>query len=319
MTYAILGANGAVGQELVPVLAGRGKALRVVGRSIEKSKKLFSRYEPQVQYAQADLADPEQAARVCEGVDTLFYLVGVPYTDFGQHPKLSRIVLDAAKRASVRRLVHLSTVYPYGVPRTAVVDESHPREPVTFKGRMRKEQEDLVLAAHDSGGMRTVLVRPPDFYGPTSEQSYVYSMFKAAREGTRADVIGPIDAPHEFIFVPDLARTLAELAELEEAYGQAWNLGGPGTISTRRFAELVFAQAGREPNLRVATKFLLRVMGLFNPFLREVLEMHYLWTNPVILDDRRIHALLPGLRKTSYEEGIRLTYQAMFSASTRPS
>jgi nucleoside-diphosphate-sugar epimerase len=309
--YAILGANGAVGQELAPVLAASGRPFRVVGRSIEKSKKLFSQYEPHVQFAQADLADAEQAATACQGVDTLFYVVGVPYTDFGQHPRLSRIVIEAARRAGVRRFVHLSTVYPYGSPRTATVDESHPREPVTFKGRMRKEQEDVVLAAHESEGMQTVILRPPDFYGPTSEQSYVHSMFKAAMEGTRADVIGPIDAPHEFIFVPDLARTLVQLAETDGAYGQAWNLGGPGTISTRRFAELVFAQAGREPNLRVATKFLLRVMGLFNPFLREVLEMHYLWTNPVILDDRRIHALLPGVQKTPYEEGIRLTYERM--------
>lgn len=35
--------------------------------------------------------------------------------------------------------------------------------------------------------------------------------------------------------------------------------------------------------------------------------MHYLWTTPVILDDTRLRHLLPELRKTPYEEGIRLT------------
>jgi hypothetical protein len=58
---------------------------------------------------------------------------------------------------------------------------------------------------------------------------------------------------------------------------------------------------------------MLRVMGLFNPFLREVVEMHYLWTTPVALDDRRLRQLLPNLRKTSYEYGVQATLESMRS------
>ena len=56
---------------------------------------------------------------------------------------------------------------------------------------------------------------------------------------------------------------------------------------------------------------MLRVLGLFNPVLREVVEMHYLWTTPVKLDDTRLRQLLPNLYKTPYAEGIRLTMDAM--------
>jgi nucleoside-diphosphate-sugar epimerase len=120
-------------------------------------------------------------------------------------------------------------------------------------------------------------------------------------------VIGPIDTPHEFVFVPDLAEVLFALASKPEAYGQAWNIGGPGLITTRRFAELVFAAAGKPLRLRVAGRTTLRIMGVFNPFFREVAEMHYLWTTPVALDDSRLRRLLPDLRKTSYEDGIQQT------------
>ena len=65
---------------------------------------------------------------------------------------------------------------------------------------MRKEQEDLVLAADNPKGMRTTILRPPDFYGPDSELSYVRAIFDAALKGGTANVIGPIDTPHEFIF-----------------------------------------------------------------------------------------------------------------------
>ena len=179
---------------------------------------------------------------------------------------------------------------------------------------MRKEQEDIVLSAHGCGSLRTLLVRPPDFYGPEAELSYVRSLFEKALHGGTADLIGPLDTPHEFIYVPDLAKVLVAIAGREEAYGQAWNAAGPGTITTRRFAELVFAAAGRKPKLRVAGRNMLRLLGLFNPFLREVKEMHYLWTNPVLLDDARLRALLPDMVKTPYEEGIRLTLAAMRQA-----
>lgn len=315
MEYAIFGAGGAVGRELVPVLVAAGKSVRVVGRSPERLRREFSKYGNAVELCEADLSKPDEAAIAAKDVETIVYLVGVPYTQFAMHPKLSRIAVDAAVSSGVRRFVHISTVYPYGKPQHEMVNESHPREPHTFKGRMRKEQEDIVLGADGKNGMRTVVLRPPDFYGPTAELSYVRAIFDAAASGGTANVIGPIDTLHEFIFVPDLAATVFALAEKEEAFGEAWNVAGAGLITTRRFADLVFEARGRRGKLRVANKFILRVLGIFDPFLREVQEMHYLWTSPVALDDGRLRALLPDLSKTPYEEGIRLTLEAM---SERP-
>ena len=309
--YALFGATGAVGKALAAKLAERGQSFRVVGRSEERLQQNFRLYEPLVEYCAADLSDSVAAARAAAGVDTIFYTVGVPYPQFEQHPKLTRVALEAAAAARVRHFVHLSTVYPYGVPQQEFVSESHPRNPKAFKGQMRKEQEDLVLAADNPKGMRTTILRPPDFYGPDSELSYVRAIFDAALKGGTANVIGPIDTPHEFIFIPDLAETLIALSEKEEAYGKAWNIAGPGLITTRQFAELVFGAVHEKPRLRVAGKFMLRVLGLFNPFLREVVEMHYLWTAPVKLDDTRLRQLLPNLHKTPYTEGIRATIDAM--------
>ena len=311
--YALFGATGSVGKALAAKLAERGQPFRVVGRSEERLREDLRAYEPLVEYCAADLSDRVAAARAAAGVDTIFYTVGVPYTQFEQHPKLTRVALEAAAAAGVRHFVHLSTVYPYGVPQQEFVSESHPRNPAAFKGRMRKEQEDLVLAADNPHGMRTTILRPPDFYGPDSELSYVRAIFDAALNGGTANVIGPIDTPHEFIFVPDLAETLIALSEKEESYGKAWNVAGPGLITTRQFAEQVFGAVHQKPRLRVAGKFMLRVLGLFNPILRELVEMHYLWTTPVKLDDTRLRQLLPDIHKTPYPEGIRQTIDAMRS------
>ena len=312
--YGLFGATGSVGKALAAKLAERGQPFRVVGRSEERLRRDFRAYEPLVEYCASDLSDRVATARAAGGVDTIFYTVGVPYPQFEQHPKITRVALEAAAAAGVRYFVHLSTVYPYGVPQQEFVSESHARNPKAFKGRMRKEQEDLVLAANNPKGMRTTILRAPDFYGPDSELSYVHGIFDAAVNGGTANVIGPIDTSHEFIFVPDLAETLIALSEKEEAYGKAWNVAGPGLITTRQFAEQVFGAVHQKPRLRVAgSKVMLRVLGVFNPFLREVIEMHYLWTTPVKLDDTLLRQLLPDLHKTSYTEGIGATINAMRS------
>ena len=314
MKYAIFGATGTVGKALAAELAKRGSSFRVVGRSNETLRRHFHAYEPLVEYCEADLSEPLAAARAAAGVDTIFYTVGVPYTQFALHPKLIKIALEAATSAHVSRFIHVSTVYPYGIPETDFVNESHPRNPIAFKGKMRKEQEDLVFAADKPGGMRTTILRPPDFYGPDAELSYARSIFDAAVKGGTANVIGPVDTLHEFIFVPDLAENLLALSEKTEGYGQAWNVAGPALITTRQFAELVFGAVHQKPRIRAAGKFVLRVLGLFNPLMREVVEMHYLWTTPVKLDDSRLRKLLPNLKKTPYVEGIEATIKAMKAA-----
>jgi hypothetical protein len=115
----------------------------VVGRFEERLRPDFARYEPLVEYCAADLSDSANAARAAGAVDTLFYTVGVPYPQFQQHPKLTGVALKVAAAAGMRRYVQVSTVYPYGVPQQEFVSESHPRNPTAFKGRMRKDQEDL--------------------------------------------------------------------------------------------------------------------------------------------------------------------------------
>ena len=173
-----------------------------------------------------------------------------------------------------------------------------------------------MLAAHSDDGMQTVILCPPDFYGGDSELSHTYRIFDAALTGKTADVIGPVDIPHEFVYVPDLADTLLKLSRKDDAYGKQWNLAGVGLITIREFAEKVFALAGGKPKLRSANKLVLRVMGLFNPIMREFVEMYYLMDEPLYVDDARLRTLLPNLKKTTYDDGIKETLEAIREPTT---
>lgn len=309
---ALFGAAGAIGKSIATALRERGMSYRVVGRKREELQKAFGADA----LAEIVTWNPDDAASVraaAQGIDTLIYLVGVPYNHFELHPILMQKTLDGAIAEGVKRVVLIGTVYPYGFPQTPNVTETHPRNPQTFKGKMRKEQEDIVLKAHADGKIQATILRLPDFYGPGVEASFLHLLFTAAAKGGTADMIGPIDRPHEFVFVPDVGVVVLDLAAKPEAYGHWWNFAGAGVITQQEIADQVFAMAGRKPKLRVVGKTMLRLIGIFKPLIREFVEMHYLETDPILMDDRALHQLLGQIHKTSYAEGLKLTlasYQA---------
>jgi nucleoside-diphosphate-sugar epimerase len=307
---AIFGAAGALGNVIAPELERRGIPFRVVGRTRSKLEQSFGKLR-QAEIVTADLANITAATEAARGTDTVIYAVGVPYTNFELHPKLMRTAVDAIAAAGVERLVVLSSVYSYGVPQTQKVAETHPRVPVSKKGQFRKEQEDIAMAANQTGLLKSMVVRLPDFYGPYADVSLANPVFRAALAGKTANWLGPVSTPHEFVFVPDAGPVIAELASRDECYGEAWNLAGVGTITAQGFIQKIYQALGREPKVRSAGQTLLRVLGWFNPLMRELPEMLYLQETPVLLDDEKLRRKLGDVHKTTYDEGIRLTLDWM--------
>ncbi|WP_442514472.1 NAD-dependent epimerase/dehydratase family protein, partial [Pseudomonas promysalinigenes] len=86
-----------------------------------------------------------------------------------------------------KQVLLIGTVYTYGLPQTSPLREDHPRNPHTFKGRMRKAQEDLLMQADSTGRIRAAVLRLPDFYGPGVEASVLHGAIKAAAQGGTAD------------------------------------------------------------------------------------------------------------------------------------
>ena len=310
---ALFGAAGAIGKSIAQALAAQGRPYRVVGRSEASLRQAFGA-DPLAEIVTWNTDSTESIQAAATGIDTIVYLVGVNYWQFELHPQLMRKTLDGAIAAGVRNIVLIGTVYPYGRARTTPVREDHPREPHTFKGRMRKAQEDLLLEAHAQGRINATVLRLPDFYGPGVETSLLHGAAVAAVRGGTADLIGPIDQPHEFVFVPDVGPVVAKLVDTPEAYGHVWHLAGAGVTTQRDLVDEMGRVVGHKVKYRVAGKTMLRVLGLFNKLIRELPEMNYLLTDPLILDDAALQRLIGAVRKTPYAEGIRRTLAAVAPA-----
>ncbi|HEV7180362.1 MAG TPA: NAD-dependent epimerase/dehydratase family protein [Candidatus Baltobacteraceae bacterium] len=293
----IVGATGAIGATVAAALAAEGASFETIARTSGSRT-----WNPE---------EPATVRAAFQGLDTLVYCVGVDYTKFGLHPKVMRATIEGAVAAGVKRILLIGTVYAYGRPQSLPIREDHPRAPHTYKGRMRKEQEDLVLQAHADGRIEGAVLRLPDFYGPGTDKSLLSGAFTAAANGGTAQVIGPIDRPHQYVFIPDVGPLVARVIREPRIWGKGWHFAGSGTIVTRALLEKIFAAAGRPMKLQVANKLMLQAVGLFNPMMRELAEMHYLVTDPVVMDDSALRALLGDVHATPYDEGVRLTLEAL--------
>jgi len=303
-SIALFGATGPVGRSIANALNAAEHPYRVVGRTAASLEKAFGG-DPLAEITTWDPDCPASIVAAAESIDTLIYMVGVPYDQFHLHPVLMQKTIDGAVEAGVKHILLIGTLYPFGMPQAPLVSAAHPREPHTYKGSKRKEQEDVLMQADRSGRIRATILRLPDFYGPGVERSFVHGVFTAIASGGAAQMISPVDVPHEFVFIPDVGPVVVKAALEPKAYGRTWNLGGVGTITQRDFAQRAFAMGGRKPRIQTIGKTLLRLIGFFNPVMREMVEMHYLLAKPIIVDDRALSELLGGLEKTSYDEGIR--------------
>ncbi len=306
---AVFGAAGAIGPVVAAELERRAIPFRVVGRNRTRLQTAFGKMA-QAEIFDADLSDPRFAGAAARGIDTIIYSVGLPYPSHHLHPALMRTTVEAAIAMGVARLVLVSSVYAYGVPRASRVSETHPRQPETRKGQYRKEQEDIVLEA-GAKGLATLVVRLPDFYGPGADNSLANPVFRAALAGKTANWLKPLNTFHEFVFVPDAGPVIVDLAECSDCYGEAWNFAGPEEINTLDFITRIYRAVGRSPKYRAIGRGLLKLLGRFNPLLKELVEMQYLQETPVLLDDTKLRTRFPSLHKTSYDDGIRQTLDWM--------
>jgi nucleoside-diphosphate-sugar epimerase len=309
MKPVLLGATGAIGESVAAELRKRGESYRAVGRDRASLERTFGS-DPLAAIAVWNPDDASSVRAALRGADAIVYLVGVPYNHFELHPVLMRQTLDAAIAEGVGQMLLVGTVYPYGRAQQTPAREDHPREPHTFKGKMRKQQEDLLLEADAAGKIRGTVLRLPDFYGPRVKNSFLDGVFNAAAKGGTANLIAPIDRPHQFVYVPEVGPVVLELLRHPEAHGRWWHLAGDGTASMQEIVAMVGQLAGKPIKTRAAGLGMLRVIGLFQPIMRELVEMNYLLTDPFVMDDSALRALLGNVKTTPLEEGLRQSLEA---------
>jgi nucleoside-diphosphate-sugar epimerase len=298
----ILG-TGQLGLAIMDELVAQGQPVKIVNRSGTVNEAL-----PEiVSVAAADANDADQVATVCTGAEIVFFCVQPAYHKWPeQFPPLARAVIDGVARSGAK-LVFGSNVYMYGPTGGQSIHEELPCAAQTRKGRARAQVAEMLLAAHRQGKVQVAIGRAADFYGPRVVDSMAGDMvFAAALAGKTVNLAGDIDLPHTLTYIRDFARALVTLSQRDEAYGRAWHVPSAETLTTRQFVELIEAEIGQSIQVRAAGKTMMRLIGLFSPGAREVVEMMYEFEEPFIVDHSQFESAF-GSQVTPHEQAIKET------------
>ena len=295
--------TGAVGMSVMDELVQRGpRRVRMVNSSGR------ARVPHGVEVVGGDATDEAFTREVSEGASVVYFALNPPYNRWPElFPGLQAGVLEGAASAGAK-LIAMENLYMYGPTYGRPLTEDLPYAANTRKGRVRAMMSKELMEAHKSGRVRVAIGRASDFFGPRVLASAAgEQVFGRAVQGKSAQVAGDPDQPHTYTYTPDIGKGLVILGEHEDALGRPWHLPSPETVTTREFVRMVFEEAGGEPTkMQRAPKPLLWALGLFNPSLRETLEMLYEFEEPFVVDHSAF-ARAFGDHATPLREAIRET------------
>ncbi|MBD1382470.1 SDR family NAD(P)-dependent oxidoreductase [Metabacillus arenae] len=302
----VAGASGGMGYALVGELVSRGVEVVAFSRGKEKLEHLYSNM-PNVTIFSGDALNQRELNEAAKGVDVIFHAVSFPYQEWSEkHLQCIDNILEVAKTQRAK-IALVDNIYAYGMQAKKIVTEDTKKEPHTKKGKIRLAMETRLKESN----VPTLIVHMPDLYGPNAENTILNETLKSVVQNKKANFIGSTKVAREFIYTNDGAKAMVELALRQDTYNQNWNIPSISPITGEELIAILREITGYKKAVRVVSKNMIRFIGIFSPFMKEVVEMMYLTESPVLLCGEKYEKEIKPLPHTSYRQGIQETISWM--------
>lgn len=245
MKVALTGASGYTGSRILERLVTRGDEVRALVREGSVTPGLSSTGTEIVAGA---LGEAEAARRLVEGCEAVMHVAAVYRT--ASHPDSyyrqvnvegTRILLEAARAAGVRRFVHTSTVGVHGDVKNPPADENAPLAPSDIYQQTKAEAEGLAREFGRASGLEVSIVRPGAIYGPG--ETRLLKVFKSIARGRYA-VVGAGTPHYHLAYIDDLVDGFLLALDRAEAAGETFIIAGPDSISQDDLAREIAKATG---------------------------------------------------------------------------
>ncbi|MFT4155121.1 NAD-dependent epimerase/dehydratase family protein [Parafilimonas sp.] len=306
MLHTILGANGSIANELLPVLLQHNEQVRLVSRN---PKPVAG-----AETIAADAASYEQVLQAIEGSGIVYLLIGLEYrTDVWrkQWPAIMQHVINACK-ATNARLIFFDNVYMYGKVAGPMTEET-PFKPGSEKGKIRAAVATALLNEMEAGHIKALIARAADFYGPHAGAKSVIGVlaFDKLLHNKTPQVMVTAKPVHSYTYTKDAAETLYILSQHEEAFGQTWHLPTASpALSSTEFINMIADELNMPHKIQTIPKFVISMAALFNPLMQELKEMLYQNEYDYVFNSSKFEKAF-HYRPTPYKEGIIKTIEWM--------
>ncbi len=299
--HTILGANGTIATELIPVLQAHDIDIRLVSRNPRQLEGTES--------VKADMLIYDQVLKAVLGSEVVYLVLGITYNAAvweKEWPVIMRNVIGACKVTGAK-LIFFDNVYMYGRVKGVMTEET-PYLPSSRKGCLRADIARMLLQEMAAGTIKAAIARAVDFYGPRVTDKSLASIlvFDKMKEGKSAQWFINADVLRSFNYTPDAAEALYLLTTDERSYGQVWHMPSSKPLTGRQFIKLAAKYMKASDKVTVLPKWLLKVIGWFNPFMKEAYELNYQNEFPFEFSSAKFEKAF-NYTPTSYEDAVKTT------------
>jgi nucleoside-diphosphate-sugar epimerase len=307
MKQTILGSGGAIGIPLARELKKYTDEIRLVSRNplkVNVTDELFP----------LDVNNTGKLSEAIRGSGIVYVTIGFEYnTRVWQKtwPPFLKSVIDACREHG-SKLVFFDNVYMYADSAIPHMTEQSEVQPSSRKGVLRKELSEMITGAVEKNELTALIARAADFYGPENKNSALALMVaENFLKGKKAQVFGDPSRIHTYTYTPDAAKATALLGNAPEAYNQVWHLPTTNApVTGYQWIEMIAGELNVKPRQQKVANWMLRLVGLFVPVMREFPEMMYQFEQDYIFDSSKFEKMF-GWQATSPQEGIRSMIQSM--------
>ncbi|HLN54726.1 MAG TPA: NAD-dependent epimerase/dehydratase family protein [Bacteroidales bacterium] len=303
----IIGSGGAIGLPLAKELKKYTSDIRLVSRNpvkVNDTDELFP----------LDVSDLPGIKRAVSGSGVVYITIGFNYNlKVWQDtwPPFMRAVIDACMESNAR-LVFFDNIYLYDRQAVPFMTESSPVKPPSKKGEVRRQLHEMIMNDVEKGKLTALIARAADFYGPVLKNSLIGEMVvKNLTKNKKAQAFGDIDKVHTYTYTPDAAGATALLGNTADAFNQVWHL--PTTkerLTQRQWIEMIASELDVKPGIQTVPVWMVRLLGLVVPVMREFPEMVYQYETDYIFDSSKFEKRF-GINATDPKEGIREMIKGM--------
>ena len=242
MRVLVTGGAGFIGSHLVEQCIAQGY-YTVVLDNLSAGKK--ENIHPKARFYQEDIGSPQVFSILLkERIDAVFHQAGQTYVSFSlRDPSKDALIniigtinlLDACRRAKIKKVIYASSAAVYGNPRYLPVDENHALEPRSGYGISKQIPERYLALYKQLYELDYTVLRYANVYGPRQDASgeggVVAVFIDKLMKGEAPCVFGDGEQTRDFVYVEDVVR--ANLLALYRGSGQVLNIGTgvPSTIN----------------------------------------------------------------------------------------
>ncbi|HMQ02815.1 MAG TPA: SDR family oxidoreductase [Pyrinomonadaceae bacterium] len=263
----VTGGAGFIGSNLADELLRRGATVRIIDNLSTGFRENLEEIKGEFDFIEADVSDEAALERAVDGIDVVFHQAALPSVPRSvEQPAATHEacvnatfkLLDASRKAGVRRFVYAASSSAYGDQEVLPKVETMRPDPLSPYAAAKLTGEYYCSVFNKVYGLETLSLRYFNVFGPRQNPSSAYSgvisrFIDALMKGDTPTIYGDGEQTRDFTYIDNVVAANISAAQTSKGFGEVLNVANGERISLNELLEVAKRVTGR---LEVAADYL---------------------------------------------------------------